>query len=302
MSFFNPPALQAIEVPVSAELLSDGIEVIAYIRLQAPDDRPRFPQETERFYVLEHIIAANAETFGLGPLFYDSQRKWLGCAQNILQIPAQRCWGTVEIGRVGPLVNVAVFNRHYLTPTAVARLKRMFRKIQIQLGLSGIQSAKKVYGESTDCIGVNPNGYTVVQNSTAGELPAGIPRVLACLEGATKRVRVFGLIYPEEPRVVRYPLTFSINADSSAVVTNMLKKNPGTVFTADDLQCELVRTDVKNVRATLRSIAARSPLLVPRTRHKRPGYLLRCSEVEAYAVVHLGTNPLALLVYAPIRQ
>ena len=290
MSFLQKPILQEITVPAETEFLGNDIEIIARIQLRATDDRPRLPEETERFYVLKHVIGSNAGTFGLGVLLGDSELKWLGVAGNLGQIPAHRCWGTVEIGRVGLVVSVAVFNRHHLTPKAVKRLKRMLRKIQVELDLPDPSRT------------VNVNVYTVVQNSTEGELPGGIPRVLACLDEATKRVRVLGLIYPTEPRVIRYPLAFSINADSSAVITKVLKKKPETVFTADDLQCELVQTSAKNVRSILRTVSARSPLLLPHTRNKRKGYMLFCSEVEAYAVRNLDTNPLALLVYAPVRQ
>src|SRR3989344_1855841 len=133
MSFIQKPILQEITVPAETEFLGNDIEIIARIQLRATDDRPRLPEETERFYVLEHLIFANAEMFGLGALLGDAERKWLGVAGTLLQIPGQRCWGTVEIGRVGLVVSVAVFNRHHLTPKAVARLKRMFRKIKVEL-------------------------------------------------------------------------------------------------------------------------------------------------------------------------
>ncbi len=287
MSFLQKPTLQEITVPARAELLGDGTEIIAYVQLRAADDRVRLPEETERFYVLEHIIFASAEMFGLGALLRDSERKWLGIAGNLLQIPAHRCWGTVEIGRSGLLVSVAVFNRHHLTPLAVKRLKRMFRKIQFELDLP-----------DPSC---TVNGYTVARNST-NEPPAGSPRVLACMDEVTRRVRVFGLIYPEEPRVVRYPLWFSVNTDISAVITKVLRMKPGTVFTTMDLQRELKHTVQKTVRQTLRSIAARTPLIFPCMYNKHQGYLFRCSEVEAYAVREIDINPLALLMFAPVRK
>ncbi|GEM_PF-3059409 len=104
--------IRAIEIPQEKEVLGDGIEVIAYIRLIGFTARPAEQERWEAFEPFK-MLSRYADQFQIAWLVeHDPSR---ACATAVEKIPARKCWGFVELTRerasIGTRVIVALFQR-----------------------------------------------------------------------------------------------------------------------------------------------------------------------------------------------
>ena len=264
MSFLPKPKLQAIEIPVKTEFLGDGIELIARVEFFTDDCVKRFPEETERFFILQ-FLTNHAREYGIEALM--AERAHMGCARSLKLIPPTRCWGTLEEEREQKSVVVAIFNRSYLNKSTVALLKAIFRSICKQYRLDVVVGAR----ERAEQIG------------DVQTLPLGRPRVIACIDASTGSVKAIGLVFPDDPVTVRYPLGFVVGSNTSAVITLLLDHRPGSDVTSDELEQEMPDSiSNKSIEKTLYWISGHSPILLRLKRLRSRAYRFNCTAVEAY--------------------
>jgi hypothetical protein len=265
------PILRAIEVPAKTEFLGDGIELIARVELLT-DDMMRFPEETECFFVLQ-FLAKQAREYGIEALM--AERAHMGCARSLELIPPTRCWGGLEEKRERGSVIIAVFNRLYLNRSAVVLLKAIFRSICKQYRLDVVIGARK-----------RAEQYRVEQFGDIQSPPPGTPRVVACIDAPTGRVKAVGLVFPDNPSTVHYPLGFIVKSNTSAVITLLLDHRPGSDVTSDELEQEMPNSiSSKSIEKALYWISDHSPILLRlKQRLRSRAYRFNCTAVEAYEV------------------
>lgn len=106
--------IRAIEIPAHFHTLGEGIEVIAYIRLNGFTVRPTEPKQWEVFEPIK-LLSRYADQFQIAWLVEEDPTRT--CATAIEKIPARKCWGFVELVRgptnigIGTRVIVALFQR-----------------------------------------------------------------------------------------------------------------------------------------------------------------------------------------------